>query len=335
MVLGLLAVAIFLVMRAERKKLLALIISAIGLCLVIALLYDKVYIPRIASAGAVGYESLSALERMRYIRLIDFQRLNFGVFPSGILPFFSLLLYPWQDRLARTITLVIAGYFGIFFFQGYVALHHFVPVMILPLIVFWRLILSHRVPFRRGLYAATAVAGAVALFLALPRSFDLNHVIREIGQKMIIRIGDYETDHQAQVAHDTLFFKLFAPDWDVEDASQELITGYNSLIYYGSLPKLTGAPINYIVQSSQDLAPAGFTPIAQDDSAVIYVRDLDEWSRDRYRPLRTDTRSPLFTLPRSTLFNYFYWREHPQGVKIVDVELKLTNLLSRLRGLIQ
>ena len=321
MVLGLLAVAVLLIMPEQRKRWLLLIASAIGLCLLIAFIYDKVYLPRIAVTADVGYNSLSALKRMRYIRLVDFQRLNFGIFPSGILPFFSLLLFPWQDRYARLITLVTIAYYGIFFFQGYAALHHFVPVMIFPVIVFWRMYLNNEIRYRRALLAVTAVAGVVALFLSLPRSFEINRTVRQIGQKISIKIGDYNTNHRAQVEHDTLFFDLIPPDWNVEDASKELISGFNSLIYYGTRPKLAGEEINYIVQDMQDPKPGGFALVANDNKgAALYIRDLGEWERDRFQTLPTDTRSRLYTIPRSTLFNYYFWREHPEGQLVFDIK---------------
>jgi hypothetical protein len=36
--------------------------------------------------------------------------------------------------------------------------------------------------------------------------------------------------------------------------------------------------------------------------------------------LRTDAKSPLYNIPRSTLFYYFFWREHPEGQLLFDVK---------------
>ena len=124
----------------------------------------------------------------------------------------------------------------------------------------------------------------------------------------------------------TLFF--------VEDASTELISGFNSLIYYGSRPKLAGDDINYIIQSVEDTAPAGFTYIAADDKAALYIKDLEQWNRDRFQELRTVAKSPLYNIPRSTMFYYYFWREHPEGQLVFDIKQVVKYGLSLSREII-
>jgi hypothetical protein len=316
LVLGLLGLAVALVLPEYRKRWLVAIAAAIGLCVFVSFVYDRVYIPWVIGQASFGYDSGSMLDRMRYLRLIELSRINYGLFPSGILPFVSLLFFPWQDRLARVIAILSLSYFVFFFFQAFVALHHFVPVMILPLVVFWRVYLHHRGWFRRVSLPAVALTSVVAFGLSLPRHFEINRTVRAIGQKTAILVGDYDTDYLTQVEHWELFFGLVPPDWEVEDPARELVSGYASLIYYSTRPKSPYASINYVVQAVGEPEPTGFTRIAADKGAAVYVKDQQEWEDDRFQPLRTDYRSPLYDIPRSTLF---FYRGIPPGHILIDL----------------
>lgn len=316
MVLGLLGLAVALTLPEFRKRWLVMIATAMGSFILIAFVYDNIYSPWVIGTANLVYRSSGILNRMRYLRLIEFSRICYGLFPSGILPFVSLLFFRWQDRFARVITIVSLSYFVFFFFQAFVALHHFVPVMILPLVVFWRLYLHHQKWFRRVSLPAVALTSVVAFWLSLPRSFEINRTVRPIGQKTAILVGDYDTDFRTQVKHAELFFNLIPPDWEVEDPAKELVSGYASIIYYSTRPKPPCTEIHYIVQSIGDPKPTGFTKIAADEEAAIYVKDLKEWEGDRFQELCTDYRSPLYDIPNTTLF---FYRGIPEGDILIDL----------------
>jgi hypothetical protein len=293
--------------------------------MLIAFVYDKIYIPSIISDASFGYSSSSVLRRFRYLRVDDLFRINYVLFPSGILPMVALLAFRRQDPLGRVITLVSLLYFGFFYFQAFVALHHFVPVMLLPLVVFWRMYLHQESWLRRVSLPAVVLTSVVALWLSLPRHFEINRTVRAIGQKTAFLVGDYSTDFQTQVGRAHLLFKFIPPDWEVPDATTELVSGYGSIIYYATRPKTLNMPINYIVQSLGDPAPLGSTRVAADKVAALYVKDVQQWHRDRFRRLQTDYRSPLYDIPRTTLFQH--WGA-PQGKYTIDLKHVLTRFRS-------
>jgi hypothetical protein len=272
-----------------------------------------------------GYSSGSLLNRIRYLRFDDLSRFAFILFPTGLLPALALPAWRWQDRLARLITLTSLGYFGFFFFQAFVALHHFVPVMILPLVVFWRIYLYHQNWFRRVSLPAIVATSIVAMVLSLPRHFELNHSLRSIGQKTAYLAADYHSDYRQVVKHNEILFELMSPDWKVEDPANELVGSANSIVYYAALPKPAGTSINYIVQDLSEPTPTGFTQVADDQVVALYVRDAQEWQADRFRSLRTDYRSRLYDIPRTTLFAH--WWEQLKG-PVFDLKYYLSRLKS-------
>jgi hypothetical protein len=326
LVLGFFALGIlFFCLREDSKALLMRVGAAIVLCVLITLLYEKIYIPSVIGDTGTGYPFGSLLRRFRYLKVDDLSRISYVLFPSGILPFLSLLAFRWQDSLARVIAFVSFSYFIFFFFPAFVALHHFVPVMVLPLVVFWRINLHRGKRFRRVSIPAVAVAAFLALWMSLPRHFEINRTVRLIGQKTTCLIGDYDSDYQTQVKHAKFFFQLLPPDWEVKDPTKELVSGYCSIIYYSTRPKILDIPINYIFQPLDYQPPSGFTKIAEDKTATLYVKDLEEWHHDRFRPLRADYRSLLYDIPRTTLFRY--WGT-PKGEYSIDLRKLLMNLKS-------
>ncbi len=305
LVLGLIGIAIVFYLPEQRRPRLIRISVAMGLCMLFAFVYDKIYIPSIVGDTDFGYPAGSILSRFRFLKLDDLSRINYILFPCGILPFISLLAFRWQDSLARVITIVSLFYFAFFYFQAFIALHHFVPVMLLPQVVFWRIYLHHQRWFRRLSLPGVALASVVAFWMSLPRHFEINRTVRPIGQRTAFLVGDYNTAYREQVRHAKLLFKLIPPDWEVKDPAKELVSGYCSIIYYSTRPKTPNTPINYVVQPLGNIAPHGFTKIVDDETVALYVRDLQQWNRDRFRHLRTDYRSVFYDIPRTTLFRHW------------------------------
>jgi hypothetical protein len=285
-------------------------------CFGLGLFFDNVILPWLGGTQEIGYKSNSIIHRIRYIRLFEPFRINFALFPSGIIPFISLFLIKWQDRYAKLISIIVLGYLGLFLFLANIALHHFVPVMVLPLVVFWRIYLNHLEWNRNLVLSVVGFAGIISLWLSLPKSFDINRTIRPIGQKIMIEIGDYQHNFREMVRADPIYKELIPPDWMVSDRSQKLISTPLALIYYGSREKSPGTKINYIIQGCSVAPPPGFTRVAQKANAVLYVRDLHEWEADRVQQLNTKFMSPIYAIPRGTLF--YYWTT-PTNTKVYDL----------------
>jgi len=331
LVLGFAALATLVTMPERRRAWLVRIAAAIGLCIVVTLVYNRFHLTPNVEGGSVGFPLQSILGRFRFLRFGDLGRFVWVALPVGVLPFLSLFALKRQDAYSRFVTVIAACYFAVFYFPAFVALHHFVPVMILPLIVFWRSWLNWEADgalsgrFRSIALATVLAIAAVSLALSLPRHFEINRTVRTIGEKLDFRIGDYETTHREQVRHAQLLFRLIPPDWEVEDPSRELVTGYSSLIYYATRPKRSETRINYVVQPVAAPVDPDLSLIGDDGTAALYVRDQEEWEADRMQSLRTDYRSPLYDVPRTTLFRH--WGE-PRGSYTLDVK----SLLAYLQG---
>jgi hypothetical protein len=323
LILGFLGIAVFISSLGNRKTHVMWILTAIFLCGILAFAYNKFYIASIVGEGGSGFPLRGLLGRFRYLRLDDLSRINYVLFPSGILPFLFLLAFYWQDPLARAIAFVSLSYFIFFFSLAFVALHHFVPVMILPLVVFWRLYLGYPKLPRRLSIPVIALAGVLSLWLSLPRHFEINRTIRAIGQRTAFLIGDYNSDYQTLAQRAKLLFKLIPPDWKVQDPTKELVSGYCSLIYYSTRPKAPDIRINYILQPLYYQGAPKFIKIADDNVAALYVKDLQQWHNDRMRSFRTDYRSPLYDIPRTTLFRH--WGA-PKGAYTIDLKKMMASL---------
>jgi hypothetical protein len=315
-VFGLLAIAILLVMEEKRKRWLPILSVMIIFFFGLAYLFDNILLPWISGTTEFGYQSESIIQRVRYIRLFEPMRFNFALFPSGIIPFMSLFFIKWQDRYAKTITIIVLGYFGLFLFIANIALHHFVPVMVLPLVVFWRIYLGRIEWNRTVVLSVVGIAGMLSLWFSLPRSFEINRTVRLIGEKIKIEVGDYNQDYREMVRNVAMYAKLIPPDWEVSDRSKELITSPLALIYYGSREKRSDTRINYIIRYTHMPAPEDFTQVDTKAGVSLYVRDQEEWKADRFQNLNTKFMSPLYAIPRSTLF--YYWSE-PDGTKVIDL----------------
>ena len=79
-------------------------------------------------------------QRLRFITLLDFNRLWWWIVPAGLVPAAALFAWRWQDNVSRALALVTISYVGFFYVQAYRVLpHHFAPAIILAMIVFWRM----------------------------------------------------------------------------------------------------------------------------------------------------------------------------------------------------
>jgi hypothetical protein len=291
---------VFLLAPERRRQSLFLVTATVGLW---GILYVAVEIllPSLTESG-LGYPASSILERFHYLRLDDWRRVIYVIVPGGIIPALALLAVRQQDRIAQSLTFAALGYFLVFYVPAFTNLHHFVPAMILPVVVFWRIVL--RQSRHRWLVGAALVGGVAAFFVSLPRHFEIDRTMRWIGNATAYHIGNYGSPHFAghRESYDgqDLLKQLFPADWEVQDPSDELVGGLQ-LIYYASQSVESGTVTNYIVQPRSEPPPSGFLGLGEDETGVVYVRDVDRWQRDRFQPRRTDYRSWLYEIPRETM----------------------------------
>jgi hypothetical protein len=260
--------------------------------------------------------------RLRYLTFDDFGRLAYLVVPSGIIPAFTLLALPRLDRESRVLALALLGYFAFFYVRAFVALHHFAPIMILPIVVSWRLVLEQRP--NAGRTGAVAAAAIVAIVLSMPRSLEVNRTMREIGAATVYEPGDYlgswDQYREAFDAKDVLD-SIFRPYWDVSDPSVELIGSPWVHVHYASTAASEGVPKRYAVLREGSPPPVGFLRVA-DVGATAFVLDSASWDADRYAPRRTAFGSVLYAIDRETLFTRF-------GIEAENYSLDLGSVLTR------
>ena len=294
--------------------------AVLVLCFAVAAIYERGVVPLL---GNIEEESGEIRHRLRYLRWDDFQRLLFLVVPSGILPALSLFMMRFQDAISRSLTFLTVAYFAFFYFVAFIALHHFAPVMVLPIIVYWRILINWR---PQGLIVATSMLAAVcAIYLSLPRRWDIDRRMRAIGYSSEYRVGNYKGSfHEAWEALRGRWVvnHLFRPHYSVADPSRELISAPAVQLHYSSL-RPTGSFINYIVQPVSAPSPEGFTFVGENPWLSVWVKDFERWQRDRFGSFPIDFRSPLYHIPKETLFRHW-------GAPAGNYNIDLTVLLRQV-----
>lgn len=302
LLLGLWLAGVLLLFRPRPWKQAGLAACAMAGCAALGGLLPAI----LAGLGMPGpgseYAGEGLLERLINVQWGDWRRFLFAIVPGGVLPALSLLAWRRQDAVARVLTFVTAGAFGLFYIQAWVALHHFVPAMILPLAVFWR---GHPPldPRRRvGLLAATAAAGVAALWISLPRSARPFQEGRLVGAAIEDRTTGYDLS-DPQAFHSTILLREILPvGWD--PAVPEHSFGGSSLVwnYYAHHRDAQGIG-DYLVQPLPEAAPPGARLLASTSETALYVRS--ETALRTHRALRppAPAGSRIYWIPKWMLFH--------------------------------
>lgn len=323
LLVGMLGLSLIVMDREKLWPRLFLLGATVGFMLLWTVGFEKL-VPRFtdlvidSGAGAVA-------GRFRYLRFDHLQRLLWVVIPAGIVPVLALPLIRRHDAIARTLVAITALYFAHFYVLAFTALHHFAPAMLFPIVVFWRLALKTPATGRR--VVVTMAAAALALWLSLPQSFDLDRTMRPIGDATVWNVGNYGGTYQEYreaFDHSPLLLNLFPPFWEVEDPGEEFIGSPWLQIRYSGHGAI-GPETNYLAQSLVDPVPAGFTRIAEDSVAALYVKDFARWEADRFRSRNTEWQSPALRVRREVLFAML-------GSRAGTYNLDLRQLLEQLRG---
>ncbi|MGQ0643306.1 MAG: hypothetical protein ACT4P6_21380 [Gemmatimonadaceae bacterium] len=292
-----LAIGIAIAGDDRRVAYLRYVAYGVVLCIVILLLHDVVWVGHIA--GTKAY-TIGQINRWRFLTFTDGARLLYAAVPGGLLPFLSLALWSKQDRESRYLTVACICYLALFYIQGFVAMHHFVPVMLLPMVVFWRMIMRATISWPAPLAAAVTAA---CLWLSLPRRFDVDRSRRQVGCRTAYLAGDYLRDwdgHSVTLrAREPLrlLFRVSAgsgPDRD-------LLLQPGPIHYYAARCKPDPATAQYVAVAAAAPAPAGLVRVGGDDTISVFVRDTAQWRAEGRNPPPTDWRSRIYSTPRETM----------------------------------
>jgi hypothetical protein len=326
-----LGIACSLLARTRRRELVSRVAVAVGLCSVVWLTYENLYLAYLSGGEAIAFQATSLLSRLQYLQFFDFPRLLWVSAPTGLLPAATtvfILFAPRDDALSRALAAVSAAYFMFFYIQAFVALHHFIPVMILPLVVFWRFMVAR--PARPAVVAIVALITFACVAASMPRHLQIHRTPRLVAATLDYRIGDFfhGSYSESQKAHRNsavvrdLFPAYPSPKRNPADS---WVAPPLALVYYASRFDDPTRNINYVIQLQSTPAPEGFSKVASRRGADAYVRDIAEWRRDRHRTHRTDYHSPLYKIESSTLLRNLGIREGK-----FDVNLGTWPVLKRL-----
>jgi hypothetical protein len=319
LLIGLWSLAMILVWRPRPWRQVGLVGVGLLGCLVVAVALPSILaLARLPIPGG-EHGAIDLLARLAFLQWADWRRIAFMVVPCGILPAVALFAWRWQDQVARTLTIVTVLYFGLFFFVAHIVLHHFVPVMLLPLAVFWRSDWVTASRYRPLVLGSTAVAGVVALLISLPRNAAPYTTARLVGATIEDRLGGYEAMDPAAFRRSELLGYLFPYAWDPRVPSASYGAPPLAWCYYENQEKGDGQEVNYILQSASDPGPAGTHLLVQQGDVALYVRSEAVWaSHCALRP-PTPAGSPVYAIPRGIIFRSVPLEDGPPIVNVVDL----------------
>jgi len=302
--LGLLLLAAFPVAGEDRRGWMTRAAIGIAVCIAVNIAYEHVYLPHIADVSRAGFGSSSILARLQYLTLTDVKRVLFAAVPGGLLPFAWLAVWRRQDKWARQLTLAIAAYFLFFYVQAFAALHHFVPAMVLPIVVFWR---SQARETNRWAAPVAAALALLCTWLAVPARRVVDRTPRGIGREVARNAGDGlagPAGASESMLRTSALRDLFPKISDHVDPARELVLTHLALLYYAE--RFGAAPDSalYVVRPLRAPAPAGMVRVAEDSVSAVFVRDTLRWQWDRTHPPATDYRSRVFAVPATALFPF-------------------------------
>lgn len=324
--LGLLGAATWIFDPPQRGRAVRQIGGAVAACMLAFVLYELGYLRTTMEPGSIAYASSTIRSRFQYLQLLDPERVLWVAVPCGVLPFVSLLTFGGSDRRARVLSVVVLSYFLFFLPHAFVSLHHFVPAMALPLVVFWRgRVQGADSPWPARVALAAAVA---AVWISLPPRTQPFRGTRNIGRRVEFTAGALDGDwesYRRRLRSIDGFDTLFPPDWEVYDPVSQWASNPLGALHHSADPG--EGPPDYRVQPAGDPAPEGWIRAGEKGGYAGFARDEVIWARDRAAGHDTDFRCPLYEIPRETLFPH---AGIPAGAYTVN--LKRVPLVGRLFG---
>jgi hypothetical protein len=292
-------VAMVLVWRPLPTRLL-ITIAAIGIgCILVGFLVPPLVVALGGYAPGKELKTGALLDRFNHIQLTQLKRFLYVILPCGILPALALGFWRKLDNLSRTVAAVTVAYFGITYIQAYASLHYYIPAMLLPLVVYWRTewVAPEQ---RRILYAATASAALVALWISWPVSAAPYLAARQVGAAVEDRVGGYEISSAEQFRASALLNKLLPPDWD--PSVPRNAHGGSALTWNFYAHVRDDAPPNYILARAAEPAPADASQVATDGEFSLFVRDTAVWAHHRGIRPHSPAGARVYQIPRAVLF---------------------------------
>jgi hypothetical protein len=297
-------------------------VLAVAGCVVCAALAPRVLAAVGMPSPGGEYAGVEMLSRFAFLQWTDLRRVAFVALPTGMLPACALIAWRAQDRVSRSLTLVTLVYFGFFFVQARAAFHHYVPAMLLPLVVFWRLDVIAHPRWRTVVIATGGIAAAASLWLSLPIHAVPNIAARIIGSTIDDRLGGYATLEPGTFRRSTLLHELFPYDLESTVPSESYGGSPLAWNYYAHRGTRSPTATNYVLQSAAASA-SGMRPVASDGEATLYVRSENMWAAHRALRPPTPAAAAVYAIPREQLFGRL---PRAEGPRVLDVEKTVEGL---------
>ena len=309
--------AIAVVERDVRSPQLRVALVATATTLLVGFVYALAIESMTGSQVAEGGGNL--LLRIRFLRFDDWGRFAYLILPAGVVPAFALAGWRRFDQQARVMTLVALAYFAFFYCLAFISLHHFAPAMLLPLAVFWRHETQRETATSLPARFVVAAGLAVAVLAALPRSMTPFRANREVARSIAFDAGNVTGYTLVRSTFDAsrALDSLFSPYFRVTDPQVERVGDPLSLAWYASLAVPSRDSAQYVVQPESLPRPVGATSLGTARGYALYARDVGAWKRQRHLPPPRDARSPLYDVPRTTLFQHL-----GRDAGVVQLDLK-------------
>ncbi len=322
------AAAMWLVVRDRRGDAVRLGVYTVVAFLLAYVSYEVVAARALRETAGIGYQSGGLLGRFRFLTISDPVRLLWVILPAGIAPWLAMLAWRWQDPFARVITIVSIAYAVLFLPLAFTNLHQFVPAMLLPLIVYWRLALRQPPAWR---WTVVATMGCLlSLATALPRDRRIDRVSRATGTAIDYRIGRFDGDfaayREALRASESVL-SILPRDWRSD--LTEGRSGERELLYYAMQPKPPNTQINYVIQRPDAPPPAAMTPIDSGKGWSAFVADTARWRAARAQTSSLRWRRPAYDVSPQVMWSFV---GVPANAYDVDVRALAGRVLRSIRG---
>jgi len=311
----LLCVASVVLARGHRIRAAWPFVLALTPIVVIAFLYEAVYLPRVLGVSSIELSIGGLLRKMQHLRFSEYERLAFLLVPAGLVPALAMFWFTRQDRWTRALSGAGLVYFGIMYIRAFGAPHQFIPVFVIPLVVFWRMMADASDRFRKPIVAAVTLATVLSLWLSLPRHFDIDGSVRALGMASAFRVGgnspaDPETLARAGILHDVI-----QPTYMLADPAVEWGTSPYPWLYYTIGGPRNENHVNYLVIREDDRPPVGWLQASTFADVALYVRDRERWNADRRLRLTVPYRSALYQVPNRMRFAHLADEQYAIDVK--------------------
>ena len=241
------------------------------------------------------------LRQFEYMAVADFERFLWVALPTGVYPIAGLFGWRGRGSLTRALIVLTVALFAMYYVMATLSLHYFVPVMLLPLIIFWR---KHGSRSLGRLPLALCGAGAaMAIWMALPAGTGIYDGSRVIGESIdVSAVEDYNVMDPAAFRASRWLGELFLTSGRPEVPEEAYGGSPLAWMYYASRVDVADAPKNYVLAPADTEPPDGAVEIAGNDEVAVHVYDIQRWESDRTYQPGSSLGKAVYIVPRAILF---------------------------------